>query len=90
MEGGTFLEERIQKEFGRFVMIELHTDKGPSPYELSQASRALQRRRFGTVALPYYALLDPMGERVLWKKGGVVPADDFLAALRSVKSASSP
>ena len=85
MEGGTFLHPPIFKEFRRFVMIELHTDIGPkTPKEKSQANRALQQKLFKTVALPYYALLDPTGTKVLWKKGGVVGEDEFLAALQSV------
>ena len=85
MEGGTFLDTEIQKEFGRFVEIVLHTDGkdekfGPS----SQRNRALQQQRFATVALPFYALLDPTGSKVYWQKGGVVSEADFLAALKSV------
>ena len=85
MEGGTFLERSIQKEFGRFVEIVLHTDgkdakSGPS----SQRNRAFQQDRFSTVALPFYVLLDPTGKTVLWKAGGVVSEERFVEALRSV------
>ena len=81
MESGTFLDERIQKEFGRFVEIRIHTDH-PDP-EKAYSGKKLQRERFHLLAAPYYAVLDPSGERVYWSQGGVMNEDDFLAGLRA-------
>lgn len=80
MEGGPFLSRDVQKEFRRFVEIVLHTDGGKHGPE----NRGFQKERFATVALPYYVLLDPKGEKVYWEGGGVYDASDFAAILRKV------
>ena len=85
MEGGPFLSREMQNEFGRFVMIELHTDgRASNVVESSQRNRTIQRERFKTIALPYYALMDSTGKKIYWEASGKVSHDDFLAALRAV------
>ena len=81
MESGTFLRESIRDELGRFVEIRIHTDH----YEpkLAYEGKKLQRERFGTLAAPYYAVLDSSGDTVYWKGGGVKSEEEFLAGLRS-------
>ena len=76
----------MQKAFGRFVMIELHTDtRKPEAARLQAVqSREQQKKRFRTIGIPYYALLDPTGTKVYWKAGGVTSEEKFLEALRSV------
>ena len=82
MEGGTFLTEQMQEKFGRFVEIQLHTDGRDDKYRpSSRRNRKLQKERFGTVALPFYALLDPTGKKVYWSGGGVISEEDFLKFL---------
>jgi len=81
MESGTFLDDRIQKEFERFVEIRIHTDH-PEP-KLAYEGKKLQGERFKSLAAPYYAVLDSSGKTVLWSKPGVMDADTFLAGLRS-------
>ena len=78
MERGPFLSKPVQKEFRKLVEIVLYTD-GP---EENRKNRQLQKERFGTVALPYYAVLDPTGTNVLWRAGGAHSAEDFAAHLR--------
>ena len=80
MEGGTFLDERIQKEFSRFIEIRIHTDHDDK--KLRYQGKTLQRERFKTLAVPYYVVLDSSGKTVYWKKGGVMSEDDFLAGLK--------
>ena len=85
MEGGPFLSRKMQEEFGRFVMIELHTDgRAKNVVESSERNREIQRQRFKTIALPYYVLMDPTGKKVYWKAGGRIPHDEFLEKLKSV------
>ena len=81
MEGGTFLDERIQKAFSRFVEIRVHTDHNDK--KLRYQGKTLQRERFKTLAVPYYVVLDPSGETVYWRKGGVMSEDDFLAGIEN-------
>ena len=82
MEGGAFLDERIQKEFGRFVEIRMHNDD--SDPAIGTANKMRQMKRHGTVGMPYYVLTDPTGEKIYWKAGGVIGTDRFLEALKSV------
>jgi len=87
MESGTFLNDDIQAEFGRFVEIVLHTDGKDEKYGASsQENKILQKQRFGTLALPFYAVLDSSGEKVLWTGSGVLNAGEFLRGLRTAKS----
>lgn len=88
MERGPFLDDRLQEEFSRFVEILLHTDGKDARYrESSVRNRRLQKERFGTVALPYYAIVDPFTEKVYWQAGGVFDADEFLEAFRKARAA---
>ena len=80
MEGGTFLDERIQNEFKRFVEIRIHTDHDEA--ELRRAGKKLQGKLFKTLAVPYYAVLDSATGKVLWDKGGVMSEAEFLAGLK--------
>ncbi len=85
MEGGTFLTESIQKEFGRFVEVLMHCDGKDDEFrDSSLRNLEIQQKNFGTLALPYYALVDSTG-KVAWQQGGVVSEAEFLKALRSVK-----
>jgi hypothetical protein len=81
MERGPFLDDEVQKEFGRFVSIVLHTDGNDAA---SDRNAAFQLDRFGTRANPLYVLLDPTGEKVYWQRGGTFEKDVLLEALRSV------
>ncbi len=81
MEGGPFLSKAVQREFKRFVEIVLHTD-GP---EENRKHRDFQKERFGTIALPYYVLLDPTGTKILWQGGGSYTAEQFAGHLAAAK-----
>jgi len=81
MEGGPFLDPRVQKEFGRYLEIQLHTDGGGALLESNRENLMFEQERFGTLARPYYVLLDPTGEKVLWKGGGVYTAEEFAEIL---------
>jgi len=86
MESGTFLNDEIQDEFKRFVEIRIHTDHPEA--ELRRAGKQLQAKRFKTLAAPFYAVLDPSGEKVYWSKGGVLSKDVFLEGLRKAPSSA--
>ena len=89
MEGGPFLSRNMQREFSRFVMVELHTDgRGEEFRESSERNREIQRENYGTAALPYYVLLDPSGRKVYWQGGGPLSEEEFIAKLKSVPQPS--
>jgi hypothetical protein len=83
MEGGTFLERDVQQGFRRFLEIRLHTDGKGEREEASEKARGLLSDRFSTLGVPYYAVLDPTGERILWQNGGVLSASEIARGLAS-------
>jgi hypothetical protein len=86
VESGAFLDDALQEEFGNYVEILLHTDgKDEKWRESSVRNRKLQKERFGSIALPYYAILDPVDEEVLWESGGVFTAEEFLEIFRTAR-----
>jgi thiol:disulfide interchange protein DsbD len=53
-----FPREDVARELERFVRVRLYTDGRGEPYA---AQQRFQLERFGTVALPYYAVVDARG-----------------------------
>lgn len=58
MEANMFTRPEVARELTRYVRVRLYTDGRGEPYRRFQN---LQRDIFGTVALPYYAILSPAG-----------------------------
>jgi thiol:disulfide interchange protein len=58
MEANMFPRPEVRALLDRYVRVRLYTDGRGAVYEEQQA---LQERMFGTVALPYYAILTPDG-----------------------------
>ncbi len=58
MEANMFTQPEVSRELARYVRVRLYTDGRGEPYRSFQT---LQRDTFGTVALPYYAILSPSG-----------------------------
>lgn len=58
MEANMFPKPEVAVELARYVRVRLYTDGQGEPYVGFQK---MQREVYGTVALPYYAALDPDG-----------------------------
>ena len=58
MEANMFPQPEVAREMSRYVRLRLYTDGQGDKYRRFQD---LQRDTFGTVALPYYAILSPDG-----------------------------
>ena len=58
MEANMFTQPEVSRELARYVRVRLYTDGRGEVYRRFQN---LQRDTFGTVALPYYAILSPSG-----------------------------
>jgi len=56
MEANMFTRPEVRSELGKFVRLRLYTDGAGEPFEGFQK---LQEERFGTVALPLYAIVSP-------------------------------
>ena len=79
MEANMFTRPEVERELSRYVRVRLYTDGRGEEYRRFQA---LQRDTFGTVALPYYAVLSPQGTPVVAFGGLTRDADHFVSFLQ--------
>ena len=80
MEANMFPRPEVSRELARFVRVRLYTDgRGDDMYR-----RHLQMEQdlFGTVALPYYAVMTPTGTPKVAFGGLTRNPDEFIAFLR--------
>jgi thiol:disulfide interchange protein DsbD len=56
MEANIFPLPEVEALFEQFVLVRLYTDGGEPEHERNQA---FEQERFGTIALPYYAIISP-------------------------------
>lgn len=61
MEANIFPKKEVEDELNKFVLVRLYTDGEGEIYEKQQK---LEQDRFGTVALPFYAILETDGTTV--------------------------
>lgn len=61
MEANVFVKREVKEELGNFVLAKLFTDGEGEIYERQQQ---FQEQNFQTVALPFYAVLEPDGKTV--------------------------
>jgi thiol:disulfide interchange protein DsbD len=78
MESNMFTRPEIKVAMNRFVLARLYTDGDGEMYEKQQA---MQQERFGTIALPLYAIVDPDGKTVTTFPGLTRSPNDFLSFL---------
>ena len=55
MEANVFPKKEVEDELKKFVLVRLYTDGNGEVYEKQQL---MEQERFGTVALPFYAVVD--------------------------------
>jgi thiol:disulfide interchange protein DsbD len=79
MEANMFPRLDVSRELSRFVRVRLYTDGRGEMYERHQQ---MEQDLFGTVALPYYAILTPDGTPRVAFGGLTRSADEFIAFLR--------
>lgn len=78
MEANIFTRPEIKIAMNRYVLARLYTDGDGEMYEKQQT---MQQQRFGTIALPLYAIVDPDGKTVTTFAGLTRSPNDFLAFL---------
>ena len=79
MEANMFTRPDVVSELARFVRVRLYTDGRGEPYATHMR---MEQEMFGTVALPYYAVIAPDGTPLLAFGGLTRNADEFIAFLR--------
>jgi len=78
METNMFPKRAINDELEKFVRVRLFTDGEGEPYEGFQK---MQEQRFGTVALPLYAIISPSDQVIATFEGLTRDENEFLAFL---------
>jgi thiol:disulfide interchange protein len=61
MEANVFTKKEVEDELKKFVLVQLYTDGEGEVYERQQK---MEQDMFGTVALPFYAVLDGEGKTI--------------------------
>ena len=82
MEANMFPRVEITPELDRFVRVRLYTD---GQGELYRAQQKMELDRFGTVALPYYVVVDENGVTQSQFLGMTRSSDEFIAFLRGTR-----
>jgi len=80
MESNIFPLPAIHAQLEKFVRLQLYTDGAGKQYEENQR---YQKERFGTVALPLYAILDGQGNRIATFPGMTRKPEEFLRFLNT-------
>jgi thiol:disulfide interchange protein DsbD len=80
MEANMFARADVSASLSRYVLSRLYTDGDGEMYEKQQQ---FQEDRFGTVALPLYAIVDSKGKTVRTFSGLTRNPREFLAFLRN-------
>lgn len=79
MESNMFTVPAVEEQLDRFVLARLYTDGEGEVYE---DQMAYQKERFGTIALPLYAVLEGRGETVATFLGLTRDREEFLEFLK--------
>lgn len=79
MEANMFPKPAVRTELEKFVRVRLYTDGEGEPYEGFQK---MQEQKFGTVALPLYALITPAGEISATFEGLTRDENEFVSFLK--------
>ena len=78
MEANMFSKPKVSRELKRYVCVRLYTD---GDGEIFQRQQNLQQEKFGTVALPFYAILSPDGSVSDMFPGLTKSESEFIAFL---------
>ena len=87
MEANIFPLAAVRTELEKFVRVQLYTDGSGKIYEQNQQ---YQKERFGTVALPFYAILDPKGKTIATFPGMTRKPEEFIRFLQTPRDKNSP
>jgi thiol:disulfide interchange protein len=78
MEANMFPDPAVSRALSRYVRVRLYTDGTGEPYRRFQK---MEQQMFGTVALPYYAVLGPDAKPRVAFGGLTRNSDEFIAFL---------
>ena len=87
MEANMFPRPEVTRELARFVRVRLYTD---GQGELYQRQQRMEQEKLGTVALPYYAIVDSLGDVKAQFLGMTRNTDEFVQFLSHARSVTAP
>ena len=82
MEANVFPKKEVEDELKKFVLVRLYTDGNGEVYEKQQL---MEQERFGTVALPFYAVVDGDGKTIASFPGLTRNVPEFVEFLRKAQ-----
>jgi len=82
MEANIFPKSDVEAELKKFVLSSLYTDGEGEIYEKQQA---MEQEMFGTVALPFYAVVDGNGRTIATFPGLTRNANEFVDFLKKAQ-----
>ena len=80
MEANMFPREDVSQELARYVRLRVYTD---GRNYVSRRYQQMEQQWFGTVALPYYAVLNADGQPIVAFGGLTRDGGEFVAFLRT-------
>ena len=87
MKANMFTRPEIAAAMKNFVLVELYTDGTDAE---SEANQKVQLAKFNTVAIPFYAILDPDEKVLATFPGSTGDSAEFLAFLNKPAPAAAP
>jgi thiol:disulfide interchange protein DsbD len=87
MEANMFPRPEVTHELARFVRVRLYTD---GQGDLYQRQQRMEQEKLGTVALPYYAIVDSLGDVKAQFLGMTRNSDEFVQFLSHGRSVTAP
>jgi len=78
MESNMFPHPEVRKRLKQFVLVKLYTD---GPDEEHERNLQFEKERFGTIALPYYAIISPQDEIIATFPGLTRDSSVFISFL---------
>ena len=87
MESNIFPRLAVRELFYQYILVRLYTDGGEAEHE---ANLEFERDRFGTIALPLYALMSPQDEILATFPGLTRQESEFVAFLESGLTGTPP
>ncbi|MEP7075642.1 MAG: cytochrome c biogenesis protein CcdA [Acidobacteriota bacterium] len=83
MEANVFTKKEVESELDKFVLARLYTDGEGDVYEQQQQ---MEQEMFGTVALPYYAIVSPDGKTIASFPGLTRNVPEFVDFLKKAQN----
>ena len=82
MEANVFSKKEVEEELKKFVLVQLYTDGEGEIYERQQQ---MEQDMFGTVALPFYAVVDANGKTISTFPGLTRNVPEFVDFLKKAQ-----